>query len=157
MNTKKTRQRLSKWILGAILVTASMYTPFIGGQAAAAEQSYKGLEAGINQVITSQRMRGTKSSVVVREADTNKVVYQYRSDQGVTPASNVKVLTAATALEVLGENYTFETDVLTNGTVKNGVLNGHLYLRGTGDPTLMERDLQRMAKELRQSGIKSVT
>ncbi|WP_301107105.1 D-alanyl-D-alanine carboxypeptidase/D-alanyl-D-alanine-endopeptidase [Sporosarcina sp.] len=157
MNARKTRQRLSKWVLGAVLVTASIYTPFTGDQAAAAQQSYKGLEVGINQVITSQRMRGTKSSVVVRNADTNKVVYQYRPDQGVTPASNVKVLTGATALEVLGEDYTFVTDVLTNGTVKNGVLNGHLYLRGTGDPTLMERDLKRMAKELRQSGIKSIT
>ncbi|WP_153731574.1 D-alanyl-D-alanine carboxypeptidase/D-alanyl-D-alanine endopeptidase [Sporosarcina obsidiansis] len=157
MNRKKTQHRLSKWLLGVVLVIASIYTPIAGDQAAAAEQSYKGLETGINQVITSQRMRGTKSSVVVREADSNKVVYQYRADQGVTPASNVKVLTATTALEVLGEDFTFKTDVLTNGTVKNGVLNGNLYLRGTGDPTLMEKDLQRLAKEIRQSGIKSIT
>ncbi|MEK4026503.1 D-alanyl-D-alanine carboxypeptidase/D-alanyl-D-alanine endopeptidase [Sporosarcina sp. FSL W7-1283] len=157
MNRKKTQRRLSKWLLGAVLVSASVYTPITGGQAVAAEQSYKAMEAGINQVITSHRMRGTKSSIVVREADSNKIVYQYRADQGVTPASNVKVLTATTALEVLGEDYTFQTDVLASGPVKNGVLNGQLYLRGTGDPTLMERDLQQLAKEVRQSGIKSIT
>lgn len=157
MKSKKTQSFFSKCILGAVLVIASVYAPPVGGLAIAAEQSYKQLEAGINQVITSQRMRGTTSSITVRNADSNEIVYQYRADRGVTPASNVKVLTATTALDVLGEDYKFATDVLTNGTVKNGVLNGHLYLRGTGDPTLMEKDLQRFAKELRQSGIRQVT
>ncbi|MDV6378612.1 D-alanyl-D-alanine carboxypeptidase/D-alanyl-D-alanine-endopeptidase [Sporosarcina sp. GW1-11] len=157
MRTKKTSARWSKWLLGVILVMASITTPVAGGQTAASVQSYKALEVGINQVITSQRMRGTRSSVVVRDAQTNRIVYQYRGDQGVTPASNVKVLTATTALEVLGKDYTFHTDVLTNGTIHNGVLDGHLYLRGTGDPTLLEADLQGLAKQLRDAGIHSVT
>ncbi|PIC63139.1 D-alanyl-D-alanine carboxypeptidase/D-alanyl-D-alanine-endopeptidase [Sporosarcina sp. P13] len=157
MKTKKTPARWSKWLLGVVLVMASIATPVTGGQAAASVQSYKALEVGINQVITSQRMRGTRSSVVVRDAHTNRVVYEYRGDQGVTPASNVKVLTATTALEVLGKDYTFHTDVLTNGTVHNGILNGHLYLRGTGDPTLLETDLQGLTKQLRDAGIRSVT
>lgn len=154
---KKTPNRWSKWLLGIVLVMASITTPVVGGQAAASVQSYKALEVGINQVITSQRMRGTRSSVVVRDAHSNRIVYQYRGDQGVTPASNVKVLTATTALEVLGKDYTFHTDVLTNGKVTNGVLDGHLYLRGTGDPTLLETDLQGLAKQLRDAGIHSVT
>ncbi|ARJ38663.1 D-alanyl-D-alanine carboxypeptidase/D-alanyl-D-alanine-endopeptidase [Sporosarcina sp. P21c] len=157
MNRKKTPTRWSKWLLGAMLLMASVTTPIIEGQAAAAQQSYKGLEIGINQVMSSQRMRGTRSSVIVREADTNRIVYQYRGNQGVTPASNVKVLTSTSALEVLGKDYTFDTDVLTNGTVKNGILDGHLYLRGTGDPTLLESDLLRMARQMRESGIRSVT
>lgn len=157
MKTTKIPTRWNKWLLGACLVVASMTTPITGDQAAAASQSYKGLETGINQVITSQRMRGARSSVIVRQADTNRIVYQYRSDQGITPASNVKVLTATTALEVLGKDYTFKTDVLTNGAVTNGVLNGHLYLRGTGDPTLLESDVQGLAKQLREAGIHSVT
>ncbi|AXI00266.1 D-alanyl-D-alanine carboxypeptidase/D-alanyl-D-alanine-endopeptidase [Sporosarcina sp. PTS2304] len=157
MNRKKTPKWWSKWVLGAVLVMASITTPVAGGQVAASVQSYKTLEAGINQVITSQRMRGVRSSIVVRDAHTNHVVYQYRGDQGVTPASNVKVLTATSALEVLGKDYTFHTDVLTNGTVHNGVLDGHLYLRGTGDPTLLETDLQGLAIQLRAAGIHSVT
>ncbi|ARF17145.1 D-alanyl-D-alanine carboxypeptidase/D-alanyl-D-alanine-endopeptidase [Sporosarcina ureae] len=157
MNNKKTPTRWSKWLLGAMLFIASVTTPIIEGQAAAAQQSYKGLEAGINQVITSQRMRGTRSSIIVREADSNRIVYQYRRNKGVTPASNVKVLTSTAALEVLGKDYTFDTDVLTNGTVKNGILDGHLYLRGTGDPTLLEADLLRLARHMRESGIHSVT
>lgn len=144
-------------MLGAMLLMGSVTTPVAGGQVAAAQQSYKAMEVGINQVITSQRMRGTRSSVIVREADTNRIIYQYRGNQGVTPASNVKVLTSTAALEVLGKDYTFDTDVFTNGTVKNGVLDGHLYLRGTGDPTLLESDLLRLARQMRESGIHTVT
>ena len=157
MNSKKTPNRWSKWLLGAMLLMASVTTPVAGVQVAAAQQSYKAMEVGINQVITSQRMRGTRSSVVVREANTNRIIYQYRGNQGVTPASNVKVLTSTAALEVLGKDYTFDTDVLTNGTIKNGVLDGHLYLRGTGDPTLLESDLLRLARQMRESGIHTVT
>jgi D-alanyl-D-alanine carboxypeptidase/D-alanyl-D-alanine-endopeptidase (penicillin-binding protein 4) len=50
------------------------------------------------------------------------------------PASNVKLFTAAVALDVLGPAHTFITDV--RGTLHNGVVDGDLYLVGGGDPVL---------------------
>lgn len=50
------------------------------------------------------------------------------------PASNVKVLTAAVALQVLGPTFTYRTQV--RGTATNGVVQGDLYLVGGGDPNL---------------------
>jgi D-alanyl-D-alanine carboxypeptidase/D-alanyl-D-alanine-endopeptidase (penicillin-binding protein 4) len=50
------------------------------------------------------------------------------------PASNVKLFTASVALDVLGPAYTFTTDV--RGTLKNGMVDGDLYLVGGGDPVL---------------------
>lgn len=158
MKNKRIRSHIGKWLLGAALVVGSVTAPIAQQPSVSAQQpqSYKAMEAGINQVLTSQRMRGVSSSIIVRDAKTNKIVYRYRQGQGVTPASNVKVLTAASALEILGKDYTFQTDVLTNGTVTDGVLNGHLYLRGTGDPTLLEADLQGLAQQMREKGIQSV-
>lgn len=50
------------------------------------------------------------------------------------PASNVKVLTAAVALEVLGPDFTYTTEV--RGDAAGGVVAGDLYLVGGGDPLL---------------------
>ena len=50
------------------------------------------------------------------------------------PASNVKIITAAVALEVLGADYTYTTEV--RGSAQGGVLQGDLYLVGSGDPLL---------------------
>ena len=91
--------------------------------------------------MTDSRMKAASSSVTVRKASTGEVIYQKQGDKGITPASTLKILTAAAALETLGENYRFTTDVLTNGKVTNGVLDGNLYLRGTGDPHAVEKGL----------------
>ena len=53
-----------------------------------------------------------------------------------TPASVTKIITTATALELLGGDFQFSTYIETNGTIDNGVLNGDLIIRGGADPTL---------------------
>lgn len=50
------------------------------------------------------------------------------------PASNVKLLVAAVAVEVLGLEHTYTTEV--RGTLVDGIVRGDLFLVGGGDPVL---------------------
>ncbi|MEX0908262.1 MAG: D-alanyl-D-alanine carboxypeptidase/D-alanyl-D-alanine-endopeptidase, partial [Gemmatimonadaceae bacterium] len=88
------------------------------------------------------------------------------ADVPVLPASTMKLLTAAIALERLGPNYRFSTDVLRDGEVDaNGTLNGNLYIRGDGDPAFSKRfhpgkysePVDKLARAVAAAGIKRIT
>jgi D-alanyl-D-alanine carboxypeptidase/D-alanyl-D-alanine-endopeptidase (penicillin-binding protein 4) len=78
------------------------------------------------------------------------------------PASIMKMMTTGVALERFGPHHTFPTAVLRDGAVTDGVLDGNLYLRGGGDPTLSlrfwqgESPMDALARQIVAAGIRSV-
>lgn len=65
-------------------------------------------------------------------------IFDHNPSLPLTPASNMKLLTATAALEELGADYRFTTTIAAvNPPDENGVLAGDLYVIGGGDPVLM--------------------
>lgn len=151
------QRRLAKVLLGFLIVMGTLYTPFTEHSTIQAASSYAELQNSIDAILLDSRMKGVASSVAVRKASTGEMIYQSNADQAITPASTLKILTAAAALETLGENYRFTTEVITDGIVSNGILTGNLYLRGTGDPTLLKGDFDNFASQLVKHGVKKVS
>jgi serine-type D-Ala-D-Ala carboxypeptidase/endopeptidase (penicillin-binding protein 4) len=75
---------------------------------------------------------------VVDEAGT--VIAETAADTSLIPASNQKLLVAAVALEVLGADYRFRTELRSAPPV-DGVIAGPVYLIGGGDPVLVTADV----------------
>lgn len=75
---------------------------------------------------------------VVDEAGT--IVAERAPDASVIPASNQKLIVAAVALEVLGADHTFRTELRSVRPV-DGVVTGPVYLVGGGDPVLVTADV----------------
>ena len=66
-----------------------------------------------------------------------KVVDESESKKSLQPASTTKILTTGAALSILGGDYTFKTRLEYKGIIsKGGELNGDIYIKGGGDPTL---------------------
>jgi D-alanyl-D-alanine carboxypeptidase/D-alanyl-D-alanine-endopeptidase (penicillin-binding protein 4) len=110
----------------------------------------------IDAILDDPRLAGGRAGVVVRAADTGETPYARDADRRMLPASTQKLLTSAAACEVLGADHRFTTEVLTDGVQRGPVLDGDLYLRGTGDPTLGAADYQRLAAEVAGRGIRVV-
>ncbi len=90
---------------------------------------------------------------------TGEEVFARNADASFIPASTMKVLTAATALENLGPSYRFSTDFLVNEDVKvggDGVLKGNLYIQGHADPTLVVETMWKITRDLKLQGLKKV-
>jgi D-alanyl-D-alanine carboxypeptidase/D-alanyl-D-alanine-endopeptidase (penicillin-binding protein 4) len=95
--------------------------------------------SGINKHIqnfrTAKGQEGIQVSVSIRALNTGEQVYAYSPEINLPPASTLKLVTTATAMEFLGSKYRFETMIYSNGRVSNGKILGDLLLEGIGDPT----------------------
>jgi len=93
------------------------------------------LDAAIKKLeVDSQFKHGTISLYIVDSA--GKIIYEKNSQVGLAPASCQKVVTATTAFELLGKSYSYKTALGYDGNIESGILNGNIYVIGSGDPTL---------------------
>jgi D-alanyl-D-alanine carboxypeptidase/D-alanyl-D-alanine-endopeptidase (penicillin-binding protein 4) len=153
----KIQRKLLIGITTIFLISGTTLTTFTEDSTVYANSSYTSLKNSLNNIMTDSRMKSASSSVTIRKASTGEIVYQYYANKAITPASSLKILTASAALETLGENYRFSTEVLTNGNVAKGTLYGNLYLRGQGDPTLLKKDFDNFALILSKRGVKRLS
>jgi serine-type D-Ala-D-Ala carboxypeptidase/endopeptidase (penicillin-binding protein 4) len=76
------------------------------------------------------------SSLYVISAKTGEVVFDKNSRMGLATASTLKIVTAATAYELLGKDFRYETRLGYTGSIKSKSLYGDLFIKPSGDPTL---------------------
>jgi serine-type D-Ala-D-Ala carboxypeptidase/endopeptidase (penicillin-binding protein 4) len=77
-----------------------------------------------------------------------EVIYQKNGHHLFVPASTMKMVTAAAAFSVLGPQYIFKTTILTDGVLDRDKLVGNLYVKGAGDPSLTDADLEKLIRKL---------
>jgi D-alanyl-D-alanine carboxypeptidase/D-alanyl-D-alanine-endopeptidase (penicillin-binding protein 4) len=92
----------------------------------------------------------------VRAVEGNGRLAAANTEAGFNPASTMKILTAAAALDRFGPAHTWKTGLYTNGEVKGGILFGDLYVKGGGDPHFVLEDLWTLVRKLRLSGLKTI-
>ena len=115
------------------------------------------VQAGTGIESTVQTQLGNQNiSVSLREIDSGELIYVKNGDVAMKPASTLKLLTASAALEMLGPDYRFQTKLFIDGEVEGKILNGDIYIKGGGDPTLQKKDFNFMAGILKHYGIQQI-
>lgn len=150
-----------------LLFVVAALTVAAGLPAAAAA----GIDDSIDAALRHGGFGGSGTGVYVWDLDAARPVYERNADRQFTPASNLKLVTSAAALLDWGATHRFVTELYVPDVAvsSGGTLDGDVYLRGLGDPSLSTREYARevfsldtasfqyFARQLKRQGIKKVT
>jgi len=124
------------------------------------------LDKKILEIAAAPGLKNASWGLSVKDAVSGKVVAEHNPRLNLVPASILKVFVTAAALDKLGPERTFTTELFYDGAISNGFLNGNLYITGGGDPSLgsqlikdsppLEEVYKSWAAALKAAGIKVI-
>jgi D-alanyl-D-alanine carboxypeptidase/D-alanyl-D-alanine-endopeptidase (penicillin-binding protein 4) len=163
--TKKKKQSTTRSKRGTAKTRSRARAPIVPVLRHTTPRGAGALTADLTALLGSRTRNGEWGAMVV-SITRGDTLFAHGADSKMVPASTMKLFTAAVALEKLGAEHTFSTDVLRDGTVgPDGTLKGNLILRGDGDPSLSPRfvrggpaaSMALLAQLVAGAGIKRVT
>ena len=115
--------------------------------------------------LTSQPVfRNAQWGVLIVNPRIADTLYSKNAGKLFMPASNMKIITSAAALTLLGSEYRYRTTFLTDGEVRDSLLDGNLLVIGRGDPTVSDRMrgtattvMDALADSLRAHGVRQIS
>jgi D-alanyl-D-alanine carboxypeptidase/D-alanyl-D-alanine-endopeptidase (penicillin-binding protein 4) len=122
------------------------------------------LRHSIDSLTSNPQFRSSHIGLLVVNPVSGDTLYSRNAGKLFIPASNMKIITGASALALLGPDYRFETAFLAHGLIRDSAIEGELSVVGRGDPTVSDRVQQgnamtwmaRVADSLLAHGIKRV-
>jgi D-alanyl-D-alanine carboxypeptidase/D-alanyl-D-alanine-endopeptidase (penicillin-binding protein 4) len=124
----------------------------------AAACAAQGLPPEVDAALARARVPRDAVSLYVAPVDAPGTPrLQHRADALVNPASLAKLATTIAGLELLGPAFTWSTPVYVDGPVVDGVLQGHVYLQGRGDPKLVQERLWLLLRRVQGLGIRRIS
>ncbi|HET9596308.1 MAG TPA: D-alanyl-D-alanine carboxypeptidase/D-alanyl-D-alanine-endopeptidase [Anaeromyxobacteraceae bacterium] len=114
----------------------------------------RALAQALDDIVARTTLAQARASIAVVSLETGRLVYARDPDVLLNPASNVKLFTSAAALALLGPEFRFDTEVLTEGVA--GGTARTLYVRGKGDPTFVTERLWALAGDIAHRGVRAV-
>jgi PBP4 family serine-type D-alanyl-D-alanine carboxypeptidase len=100
---------------------------------------------------------GTQFSLLLLDADNNRIIIEKTSALPLKPASNIKLFTTGISLLYFGNDYKIKTSIyFDKEKITGGVLNGNIYMKGFGNALLNTYGLDYMINQMEKAGIKEI-
>lgn len=115
--------------------------------------------------LSDSAIRHASFSLYVADVITGESIFDMNSEKSLTPASIQKLITSAVALELLGPDYTFKTELGYTGKIRRtGTLKGDIIIKGGGDPSFASHYFpgfyndfpEKWIKEIGNNGIRKI-
>jgi serine-type D-Ala-D-Ala carboxypeptidase/endopeptidase (penicillin-binding protein 4) len=140
----------------AFLLTAALGSGLMGTDDAAAQTAPAALPAEVAAALRRAGVPDEAISVALHDAASGRALLAWQAEVPQNPASLIKLLTTGAALERLGPAWSWATPVWLAGAVKDGVLDGHLHIKGSGDPRLVLERVWLLLRRVQQQGVREI-
>lgn len=110
----------------------------------------------INQLLQSDMFKTSQVGIMVYDLEADSTIYKFNERQTMRPASTMKLITAITAIDRLGGDYQFKTELCYTGTIADGTLTGDLYCVGGFDPRFNNDDMKAFVEAIRKMGVDTI-
>ena len=110
---------------------------FLASHAFGQTHSLADLQKELGVLGQTKSLKNAQWGLMLYSLKSNKPIISLNSNRTFIPASTLKTVTTAAALELLGPDFTIKTYLESDAAIdKDGVLQGNLIVRGEGDPGL---------------------
>ncbi|HET7373305.1 MAG TPA: D-alanyl-D-alanine carboxypeptidase/D-alanyl-D-alanine-endopeptidase, partial [Gemmatimonadaceae bacterium] len=155
--------RASVLCAAALALAACRVTPGIPGPARISTGTNASLRAFIDSMTDAPQFSNAHWGILIVDPERRDTLYARNAGKLFMPASNMKILTSATALTQLGPDYRYRTSFVARGPVAEGTLDGDLLVIGRGDPSVSDHmlhdamlPLRAIADSLAAKGIRHI-
>jgi serine-type D-Ala-D-Ala carboxypeptidase/endopeptidase (penicillin-binding protein 4) len=124
------------------------------------------IQRKIDSLVNSPFLENGFLGLSIKSVNSDKNVVEYNAMKSLHPASTMKLISSATALMALGEDFKYSTILEFSGQIKDSILTGNIIIKGSGDPSLgswrfkLQPDYKqltdRWAKKIKDLGIKEI-
>ncbi len=114
------------------------------------------LPAEVNTTLERAQVPPEAMVAFVQEVGAGRPLLAWRPDEPVNPASLMKLVTTFAALDLLGPSWAWATPVWLDGLVADGVLDGNLVIKGSGDPKLVLERVWLLLRRVQQLGVREI-
>jgi D-alanyl-D-alanine carboxypeptidase/D-alanyl-D-alanine-endopeptidase (penicillin-binding protein 4) len=107
--------------------------------------------------LISEIPAGTKMAIMIYNPLNQDTLISINHTESMIPASNTKLFTTATALDLMGGDHLLSTTILADDVdLSDSTIDGNIYIKGFGNPTFTTEDLEELINQLYQSGLRKV-
>jgi serine-type D-Ala-D-Ala carboxypeptidase/endopeptidase (penicillin-binding protein 4) len=124
------------------------------------------IQRKIDSLVNSPFLENGFFGISIKSVNSDKNIVEYNAKKSLQPASTMKLISTATALIALGEDYKYSTILEYSGEIKDSVLIGNIIIKGSGDPSLgswrfksqpdYKQLIDRWTKKIKEIGIKEI-
>ena len=114
------------------------------------------VQARLDTLMLEPLLESTQLGMMVYDLTADSLLYSVGAKQTLRPASTMKLLTAVTAIDLLGGEYKLNTSLRYMGTVKDSVLTGDLICVGSLDPMFDANDMRAFVESVRGLGVDTI-
>lgn len=114
------------------------------------------VQARLDSLMKTPLLESTQLGLMVYDLSDDSVLYSFGAKQTLRPASTMKLLTAVTAIDLLGGEYRLNTSLRYQGAIKDSVLTGDLICVGSMDPMFDTNDMRAFVESVRALGVDTI-